>query len=104
MSLSELEALLKGICPDTYRDAAPENLSRYVVWGWDDTAALYGDDSAALILPRVWVDVYTQSHEDALPLDVIGALNEVGQPVGIAGPEYLDQQLSLVTTLTLTLV
>ena len=104
MSLSELEALLKNICPDTYRDAAPEGLSRYVVWGQDGTAALYGDDSAALILPRVWIDVYTQSHDDELPLDVIDALNAAGQPVGITGPEYLDQQLSLVTTLTLTLV
>ena len=104
MSLSELEALLKNICPDTYRDAAPEGLSRYVVWGQDGTAALYGDDSAALILPRVWIDVYTQSHDDELPLDGIDALNAAGQPVGITGPEYLDQQLSLVTTLTLTLV
>lgn len=104
MSLSDLDALLKDVCPDTYRDAAPEGLSRYVVWGQDGTAALYGDDSAALILPRVWIDVYTQSHEDELPLDVIDALNSAGQPVGITGPEYLDQQLSLVTTLTLTLV
>ena len=104
MSLSDLDALLKGVCPDTYRDAAPEGFSRYVVWGLDGAAALYGDDSAALILPRVWIDIYTQSHEDELPLDVIDALNGAGQPVGITGPEYLDQQLSLVTTLTLTLV
>ena len=104
MSLSDLEALLKGVCPDTYRDAAPEGLSRYVVWGQDGTAALYGDDSAALILPRVWIDAYTQSHDDELPLDVIDALNSAGQPVDITGPEYLDKQLSLVVTLTLTLV
>lgn len=104
MSLSELEALLKGVCPDTYRDAAPEGRSRYVVWGQDGAAALYGDDSAALILPRVWIDVYTQSHDDELPLDVINTLNAAGQPVGITGPEYLDQQLSLVTALSLTLV
>ena len=104
MSLSDLDALLKDVCPDTYRDAAPEGLSRYVVWGQDGTAALYGDDSAALILPRVWIDVYTQSHEDALPLDVIDALNSAGQPVGITGPEYLDKQLSLVVALSLTLV
>ena len=104
MSLSDLDALLKGVCPDTYREAAPEGLSRYVVWGQDDTTALYGDDSAALILPRVWIDVYTQSHDDELPLDVIDALNAAGQPVGITGPEYLDKQLSLVVTLTLTLV
>lgn len=104
MSLSDLDALLKGVCPDTYRDAAPEGLSRYVVWGQDGAAALYGDDATALILPRVWIDIYTQSHEDALPLDVIDALNDAGQPVGITGPEYLDQQLSLVVTLSLTLV
>lgn len=104
MNLSALDALLKDVCPDTYREAAPEGLSRYVVWGQDGTAALYGDDSAALILPRVWIDVYTQSHEDELPLDVIDALNSAGQPVGITGPEYLDKQLSLVVTLTLTLV
>ena len=40
MSLSELEALLKSVCPDTYREAAPEGLNRYVVWGQNDTAAL----------------------------------------------------------------
>lgn len=104
MSLSEFDALLKGVCTDTYREAAPEGLSRYVVWGQDGTAALYGDDSAVLILPRVWIDVYTQSHEDMLPLDVIDALNAAGQPVSITGPEYLDKQLSLVVTLSLTLV
>ena len=104
MSLSELEALLKGVCQYTYREAAPEGLSRCVVWGQNDTAALYGDDSAVLILSRVWIDIYTQSHEDELPLDVIDALTAAGQPVGITGPEYLDQQLSLVVTLSLTLV
>ena len=40
MSLSDLDALLKGVYPDTYREAAPEGLSRYVVWGQDGTAAL----------------------------------------------------------------
>ena len=104
MSLSELEALLKSVCPDTYREAAPEGPSRYVVWGQNGTTALYGDDSVVLALPRVWIDIYTQSHEDTLPLDVIDALSEAGQPVDITGPEYLDQQLSLVVTLTLTLV
>ena len=39
---------LRRVCPDTYREAAPESLSRYVVWGQNDTAALYGDDSVVL--------------------------------------------------------
>lgn len=104
MSLSELEALLKSVCPDTYRDAAPEGLSRYVVWGQDGAAALYGDDTAAMALPRIWVDIYTQDYDDDLPEHIVDALSNAGQPVSVSGPEYLDRELSIVTTLSLTLV
>lgn len=104
MSLSDLDALLKGVCPDTYRDAAPESLSRYVVWGQDGAVALYGDDATALAFPRIWVDVYTQDYDDDLPERIVDALSSAGQPVSVSGPEYLDQELSIVTTLSLTLV
>lgn len=104
MSLSDLDALLKGVCPNTYRDAAPEGLSRYVVWGQDGAAALYGDDATVLALPRIWVDVYTQDYDDDLPERIVDALSSAGQPVSVSGPEYLDQELSIVTTLSLTLV
>lgn len=104
MSLSELEALLKNICPDTYRDAAPEGLSRYVVWGQDGATALYGNDATALVLPHILIDIYTQDYDDDLPERIVDALSNAGQPVSVSGPEYLDQDLSIVTTLSLTLV
>ena len=104
MSLSELEALLKGVCPDTYRDAAPEGLNRCVIWGQDGAAALYGDDATVLTIPHIGVDIYTQDYDDDLPERIVDALNNAGQPVSVSGPEYLDKELSIVTTLSLTLV
>ena len=104
MNLSDLDVLLKGDCPDTYRDAAPEGVSRYVVWWQDGAAALYGDDATVLALPRIWVGVYTQDYDDDLPERIVDALSGAGQPVRVSGPEYLDRELSIVTTLSLTLV
>lgn len=104
MSLSELESLLLRLCSDTYHYAAPSGLARYVVYGVTGAETLFGGDAIALQLPIVQIDVYTQDEADTLPLDIAEALSAFGQPVSVAGPEYLDNQLSQVTTLTLTLV
>ena len=45
-----------------------------------------------------------RSPADRLLLDIINALNERGLPVSIDGPEYLDDQMTQATTLTLVLV
>lgn len=104
MSLSDLEQLLKGVCPETYCYQAPSGVTRYIVYGVSNWEALCGDDSVALIVPKVWVDIYTQQRGDSLLLDVINALNSRGLPVSIDGPEFLDDQLTQATTLTLVLV
>ena len=104
MNLSELETLLKGICPEFYWYAAPSGVTRYVVAGVSGWQSLYGDDALMLTVPRVWIDIYVQDPADRLLLDIINALNERGLPVSIDGPEYLDDQMTQATTLTLVLV
>ena len=104
MTLSALESLLQGVCPETYRYGAPPSAARRLVWAEYGTNNLIGDDVAQLSIPLIQIDVYTQSENDTLAADVITALANNGQYCEVMGIEYDDETMTLRTILQMQLI
>ena len=104
MKLSELEAVLRSVCSDTYRYGAPPSAARRLVWAEYGTNDLIGDDVAQLSIPLVQIDVYTQSENDTLAADVITALANSGQYCEVMGIEYDGETMTLRTILQMQLI
>lgn len=97
MSFSELQTLLSSVCTETYHYAAPESVQRFIVWAEYGEIALYADDGVAISLPRVEIDVFTQTESDSLADEVQEALSAAGQTFTRTGPTFDDDGLTLRT-------
>lgn len=60
MTCSELEAALKELTPYVYENAAPPDVTEYIVWAVYGYAAIVGDDGVQIRIPRVQIDAYSQ--------------------------------------------
>lgn len=104
IDLSSLETILKTQVSEVYHYAAPEGVTRYIVYAEYGENPLFADDTAALILPTVQIDVYTQTEADTLPGSVEAALRAAGLPVRLQATAYDDETASLRTILRVELV
>ena len=66
MTLSGIEAVLKGVCERTYHLAAPKNCEPdYIVWHEYGARGVRGDDRAQLRVWRIQIDAYSQRDDAA---------------------------------------
>ena len=65
MTCSDLETSLKTATADVYNLAAPEGLTKYIVWAVYGYNLVYGDDAAVIRIPRVQIDAYCQDADAA---------------------------------------
>ena len=104
MTLHDLDAALKEICADTYELAAPPGLTRYIVWARYGSDGILGDDSTALTVPRVQIDVLWQNPVDALPDAVEALLEDLHLPYEEVSRAYDDDYAQIRMILQLTVI
>lgn len=66
MTLENLDAALKAVCPDCSELAIPAGKNRYIVWQVYGHAQTVGDDGVLLELPKVQLDVCAQASSDSI--------------------------------------
>lgn len=100
MTLQQFDANLKAACPGLVHElAAPKGASRYAVWHRYGGSSTYGDNRNVLDVPKVQIDIVTQSALDPLVDDVCAALWGMDLPYSIESegydPEYNAQRTIL---------
>ena len=91
MTSQDLETRLKHLCPQTYRLAAPRDVSRYIVINEYGRDGVSGSDTTALTLPKVQLDIITQNLTDPLPEDVGALLEALYLPYEVIENRYDDE-------------
>ena len=105
MTLLEFEASLKAACPGlVYELAAPEHLTRYVVWHSYGRNSTYGDNRNQLDLPKVQIDIIVDQMDDTLVDDVSAALWTMDLPYEVVSEGYDDDYAAYRTILQLVVV
>lgn len=104
MKSSELEAILKLACPDTYEREAPAGLTRYIVWHRYNLQPIHGDDIRVLELDRVQLDVYYQRSTDTLLDDLLAILRYWRLPFDMQDITWDDERQLHRAILQLTAV
>nr|DAL91782.1 MAG TPA: Protein of unknown function (DUF806) [Caudoviricetes sp.] len=90
MTLQDLDAALKAVCPETYELAAPSGATRAVVWQCYGAAHLIGDDCTAVDIPKVQIDIFYQELNDSLVEMVKAVLCELHLPYEVQNDGYDD--------------
>ena len=88
MTLQELENALKAVCPATYELAAPKGALRYIVWHRYSWRFIEGDDSKQLRIPKIQLDIISQTNGDPIFDDVLDMLDELQQNYDIIEYRY----------------
>ncbi len=95
MTLQELENALKAVCPATYELAAPKGALRYIVWHRYSWHFIVGDDSKQLRVPKIQLDIISQTNGDPLFDDVLDRLDELQQNYDVIEYGY-DQEYAAI--------
>ena len=95
MTLQELENALKAVCPATYELAAPKGALRYIVWHRYSWRFIEGDDSKQLRIPKIQLDIVSQTKGDSLFDNVLDRLDELQQSYDIIEYGY-DQEYAAI--------
>lgn len=90
MTLQDLDAALRTACPNTYELAAPAGVNRYIVWHSYGASTLAADDSTALDVPQVQIDIIYQDLGDSIVNDVKNVLREQHLPYEVQADSYDD--------------
>ena len=61
MTCSELDAALRELADNVYKDAAPPGVYEYVVWAVSGYRTVLGDDGVQMRIPKVQIDLYSQA-------------------------------------------
>lgn len=104
MTLQDLDAALKTVCPETYELAAPKGSLRFIVWnayGWQSIA---GDDSQQLRCPKIQLDIVSQTYHDALFDGILDKLSELQQTYDVAALSYDPDFAAIRMIVQLTVV
>lgn len=105
MTLQEFAANLKAACPGlVFELAAPADAERYVVWHRYGRNSTYGDNRNQMDVPKVQIDILTQSTSDTLVDDVCATLWMMDLPYEIVSEGYDDDYACLRTILQLVVV
>lgn len=88
MTLKEFDAALKAACPETYELAAPKGAQRFVVWHRYGATSSHGDDHNVLDLPKIQIDIVTNSADDILVDDICAALWLACLPYSVVSEGY----------------
>lgn len=99
MTLQDLDNALKTACPETYEIAAPKGKQRYVTWHRYGRSFLYGDNRNQLDVPKVQIDIITNSHNDTLVDDVCAVLWLLDLPYSVESEGYDDEYSAYRTIL-----
>lgn len=90
MTLQDLDAALRAVCPNTYELAAPAGENRYVVWHSYGASTLAADDSTVVDVPQVQIDIIYQDLADSIVNDVKKVLREQHLPYEVQADSYDD--------------
>lgn len=88
MTLQEFENNLKQVSDDVYETAAPPNKVNYVVWNKYGTQSGFGDDCNLMGLPKVQLDIITQTRDSILAEDILAALWAMNLPYSVQSEGY----------------
>ena len=88
MTLREFEAQLKNACEATYETAAPKGLLDYVAWHRYGIQPGFGDDCNLFGLPKVQIDIVTQTRDSIIVDDVTAALWAMNLPYSVQSEGY----------------
>lgn len=88
MTLQEFEANLKQAHSETYETAAPMNAMDYVVWSKYGTQSGFGDDCNLFGLPKVQIDIVTQTRDSIIADDIMAALWAMNLPYSVQSEGY----------------
>lgn len=99
MTYSELDALLKTVCPETYHLGAPEEVNRFVVWGETGAGGVSAGGRMLRMSIKFSVYIYTQDEDDSLVDEIIEALENAEVCVSGPVPGYDDERMTLVSVL-----
>lgn len=103
MTLQEFDVNLKLVSDDVYEDAAPSNVTNYVVWSRYGTQPGFGDDSNIFGLPKVQIDIVTQTRDSILADDILAALWAMNLPYSVQSEGY-DPDFNAFRTILQTVV
>lgn len=103
MTLREFENKLKQVSDDVYEDAAPPKTLNYVVWHKYGTQSGYGDDSNIFGIPKVQLDIVTQTRDSIFADDILAALWAMNLPYSIQSEGY-DQDYNAFRTIVQVVV
>lgn len=104
MTLQEFDAKLKNTFADTYEDAAPKGLQRYVVWHRYNRSSVHGDDRSQVDLPKVQIDIVTNLYHDSLADDICADLCLMGLSYSVVSEGYDDEYSAYRTILQLVVI
>lgn len=91
MTLQDLDAALRNVCPETYELAAPNSATRAVVWHCYGAAHLVGDDCTMLDVPKVQIDVFYQALDDGIVDEVKDTLRTLSLSYEVQEDGYDDE-------------
>lgn len=103
MTLQEFENNLKLVCDDVYEAAAPAKVQNYVVWQKYGTQSGFGDDCNVIGLPKVQIDIVTQTRDAFLIDDIAAALWAMNLPYSVQSEGY-DSDYNAFRTILQTMV
>ena len=104
MTLRDLEQVLAGACPETYRLAAPQGLQRFVVYLETPPLRIFGDNRTVEAIPTAAVHICTNNPEDTLVGAVCAALDDAQLPYSFAASGYNEDRNLLQTSLNVVVI
>lgn len=104
MTLQEFETQLRKACEDTYETAAPKGKLDYVVWQRYGTQPGFGDDCNLFGLPKVQIDIVTQTRDSIIADDVMAALWAMNLPYSVQSEGYDHEYNAFRTILQVVMI
>ena len=87
-NISHLIALLKQAHAEVYETAAPKGAVDFVVWAKYGTQSGFGDDCNLFGLPKVQIDIVTQTRDSIIADDIMAALWAMNLPYSVQSEGY----------------
>lgn len=103
MTLQDLDTLLKIVTPEVYELAAPEGAASFVVYARTGWLGIRADDAIAMSIPRVQIDIVTQSASSDLESQIFDMLRTVHIPYSVIDTGYNFERNWYVTRLSVVL-
>lgn len=88
MTLREFENKLKEVHDAVYETAAPESAVDFVVWAKYGAQSGFADDFNILDLPKVQLDIVTQTSDSIIADDIMAALWAMNLPYSVQSEGY----------------